>query len=252
MFARFRQHLTYANVVSSLCLFVLLGGGAYAATSLRRNSVGSAQLRNGSVTNPKLARNAVTGAKVKDGSLTGADVAASTLGKVPRAVDSDRLGGSAASAFQRTISAQCPGSAISKIDADGFGECSSRIPVTAVLSTTPSAGGATEQGVGNGVEVDVLCHYPGFGGGTKLRIDNEDPAGATINWMYSDGTNVSASGSSIAGNGNNQSFDFAGKRIEGQFILARGGAVSTLILHAVDLGSGCELTGTAIGEPAIP
>jgi hypothetical protein len=29
-----RRHLTYANVVSSLCLFILLGGGAYAATGL--------------------------------------------------------------------------------------------------------------------------------------------------------------------------------------------------------------------------
>jgi hypothetical protein len=252
MFARFRQRLTYANVVSSLCLFILLGGGAYAATSLRRNSVGSAQLRNRSVSNPKLARNAVTGAKVKDGSLTGADVAASTLGEVPRAGNSGELGGSAASAFQRTISTQCPDGAISKINATGSGECSPRIPVTAVLNTTLSTGGAFERVVGNGVEVDVLCHYPGSGGGTKLRIANEDPAEATINWMYSDGTAVSASGTSIAGGGDSKDFDFAGKRIEGQFILARGTAVSTLNLHAVDVGSGCEVTGTAVGEPAYP
>jgi hypothetical protein len=252
MFAYFRQRLTYANVVSSLCLFILLGGGAYAATSLRRNSVGSAQLRNGSVSNPKLARNAVTGAKVKDGSLSGADVTASTLGKVPRAGNSDRLDGSGASAFQKTISTQCPNGAISTINGAGSGTCSPRIPETAVISTTTSAGGADERGVGNGVEVDVLCHYPGSGGGTKLRIANEDPAAATINWMFSDGTNVSASGTSIAGGGNSQDFDFAGKRIEGQFILARGTAVSTLNLHAVDLNSACELTGTAVGEPAYP
>ena len=31
---RIGAHLTYANVVSSICLFVLLGGGAFAATSL--------------------------------------------------------------------------------------------------------------------------------------------------------------------------------------------------------------------------
>jgi hypothetical protein len=33
MFAGIRQRLTYGNVVSTLCLFILLGGGAYAATS---------------------------------------------------------------------------------------------------------------------------------------------------------------------------------------------------------------------------
>jgi hypothetical protein len=28
-----RRHLTYANIVSTVCLFIVLGGGAYAATS---------------------------------------------------------------------------------------------------------------------------------------------------------------------------------------------------------------------------
>lgn len=72
---RFRPRLTYANVVSTICLFVVLGGGAWAAARLPRNSVGSRQLK----------ANAVTGAKVKDGSLTGADIQASTLGTVPMA-----------------------------------------------------------------------------------------------------------------------------------------------------------------------
>jgi hypothetical protein len=37
-----RQKLTYANVMSTLCFFLLLGGGAYAATQLPKNSVGGA------------------------------------------------------------------------------------------------------------------------------------------------------------------------------------------------------------------
>jgi len=49
-----RPRLTYANVVSTLCLFILLGGGAYAATQLPRNSVGSAQIRKHAVTPAKL------------------------------------------------------------------------------------------------------------------------------------------------------------------------------------------------------
>src|SRR6185437_3064475 len=71
-----RPRLTYANVVSTLCLFIVLGGTAWAAkTQLSKNSVGT----------PQLKANAVTGAKVKNGSLTGADIVASSLGTVPKA-----------------------------------------------------------------------------------------------------------------------------------------------------------------------
>ena len=51
---RIRKHLTFANVVSVIALFVALGGTTYAATSLPAGSVGTRQLRNGAVTPPKL------------------------------------------------------------------------------------------------------------------------------------------------------------------------------------------------------
>jgi hypothetical protein len=66
---RFRPRLTYANVTATLALFIVLGGSAFAATQVGRNSVGNVQLKN----------NAVTGAKVRDHSLTGADINATTL-----------------------------------------------------------------------------------------------------------------------------------------------------------------------------
>ena len=74
-----RKHLTYANVMATIAVFIALGGGTYAATHVGKNSVGTKQLRN----------DAVNGAKVQDGSLTGADVNASTLGKVPNASHAD-------------------------------------------------------------------------------------------------------------------------------------------------------------------
>jgi hypothetical protein len=62
---RLRGQLTYSNVISTLCLVLLVGGGtAYAATQLPRNSVGSAQLKSGAVTPAKLsggAKAALTG-----------------------------------------------------------------------------------------------------------------------------------------------------------------------------------------------
>jgi hypothetical protein len=58
-----RARLTYANVMSSIAVFMVLGGSAYAAATLPKNSVGSRQI----------ASNAVTSAKVKDGSLLSKD-----------------------------------------------------------------------------------------------------------------------------------------------------------------------------------
>lgn len=60
-----RHGMSYANVVSSLALFVALGGVSYAAVTLPARSVGTRQLKN----------NAVTGLKVRDHSLTGLDIA---------------------------------------------------------------------------------------------------------------------------------------------------------------------------------
>jgi len=62
---RLRGKLTYANVISTLCLFLVLGGGAYAASQLPKNSVGAKQLKNGSITLAKLsgaAKSALKGA----------------------------------------------------------------------------------------------------------------------------------------------------------------------------------------------
>jgi hypothetical protein len=55
---RLRGKLTYSNVVSSLCLVLVLGGGtAYAATQvLPKNSVGSKQIKSGAVTPAKLSK----------------------------------------------------------------------------------------------------------------------------------------------------------------------------------------------------
>lgn len=67
--------LSYANVMSTLALFLALGGVGYAATQLPRNSVGAAQLRPGAVTGAKIRAGAVTGAAVRDGSLSVQDIA---------------------------------------------------------------------------------------------------------------------------------------------------------------------------------
>jgi hypothetical protein len=60
---------TFANATAMLALLVALSGGAYAATRIPSNSVGTTQLKDGAVTTSKLASTSVTSAKVKEGAL---------------------------------------------------------------------------------------------------------------------------------------------------------------------------------------
>ena len=65
-----RTHVTYANVISTLCLFLILGGAAaYAA-----NTVFSEDIVDGEVKAVDLNNNAVRSSKVLNESLTSADI----------------------------------------------------------------------------------------------------------------------------------------------------------------------------------
>lgn len=112
-----RQRLTYANVMSTIAIFLILGGaGAIAAkrhhhtlkigtAQLKGSAVTAAKIKNGAVLNSKLAAGAVSTDKLADGavgnsklgdgavsgsklandSVTGDKVVESTLGEVPSA-----------------------------------------------------------------------------------------------------------------------------------------------------------------------
>ncbi len=65
---------TYANVMSTIAVFIALGGTSFAAVKLSKGSVGERELKTG----------AVTSAKLKDGTITPADLAAGTALSGPR------------------------------------------------------------------------------------------------------------------------------------------------------------------------
>jgi hypothetical protein len=69
MITRIKGGLTYANVIATLALFLALGGGAYAAFKLPKDSVGSKQLQ----------ADAVNSSKVKNRSLLANDFKAGEL-----------------------------------------------------------------------------------------------------------------------------------------------------------------------------
>jgi hypothetical protein len=81
-----RKRLTYANVMSSIAVFMVLGGAtAFAASHLGKNSVGVKQLKKNAVTTAKIKNSSVTGAKLKNGTVTGAKIDLGSLGTVPSA-----------------------------------------------------------------------------------------------------------------------------------------------------------------------
>jgi hypothetical protein len=77
---RIRGKLSYSNIVSTLCLVLLLGGGtAYAASTLGKESVGAKQLAKGAVTPSKLSKAAKSGMTGPKGA-TGATGSAGAAG----------------------------------------------------------------------------------------------------------------------------------------------------------------------------
>lgn len=96
---RLRKHLTYANLTSTLALFIALGlGSAYAANQLAPKSVGAKQLRPGAVTADKLRKHAVTAPKiealaVKQGKIAGGAIVSSKIAN--GAVNSEKIAGGA-------------------------------------------------------------------------------------------------------------------------------------------------------------
>jgi hypothetical protein len=73
---RLRSHLTYANVISTLCLFLLLGGTAVAVDGslAGQNTVGSADIINGEVKADDLAPNSVGSGKIADRQVKNAEL----------------------------------------------------------------------------------------------------------------------------------------------------------------------------------
>ena len=71
--ARLTSRFSYANVMSTVAVFIALGGVSYAAITLPSNSVGSKQIKKRAVKNSDLGRSAVTTGKVKNFSLLSKD-----------------------------------------------------------------------------------------------------------------------------------------------------------------------------------
>src|SRR3954447_1173061 len=61
-----RKRLTYANVMSSIAVFLILGG----ATAVAAKKIGSNEIKGNSITTGKIKREAVAAAKIKKSAVT--------------------------------------------------------------------------------------------------------------------------------------------------------------------------------------
>ena len=89
VFSRIRNRLSYANVMSTLAVFIALGGSSYAAYSINGSTI-----KNRSVAAKKIRHNTITGYEIRE----------SALGRVDRAKSADTLGGVTAS----DLKIKCP------------------------------------------------------------------------------------------------------------------------------------------------
>lgn len=162
------------------------------------------------------------------------------LGKADKAADSILLGGQAPAAFQQRVSGTCSGpfSFIRSVQSNGGVACAA--PVTSA-DLSIAAPDNIDVEIAPGVSVISVCHDAG----TVFAIRNDGNTSATLNWMYSNGSTVSASGTDLPQN-NAEAFGFGGGRIEGQFIYKDGSRVVTILVHAFDGVTNCEVVATAL------
>jgi hypothetical protein len=157
---KLRPGLTYANVIATLALFIALGGGAYAALKLPKNSVGSKQIK----------KNAVTSKKVKNGSLLPSDFKPGQLpagargAQGPKGDKGDACPPSDASCKgpKGDTGQRGPGT----MSYDGQFENDSQSHLIASV---------------NGVRITIYCANAG-GTGVGLRIEREDTAHDLQGW----------------------------------------------------------------------
>jgi hypothetical protein len=137
---------------------------------------------------------------------------------------------------------------IAFVDVAGAPGCVNR-SVAPILLSGPAGGALKTAGFEDDVQgLVITVDCASISSSTRQVFIGTDTGSATLNWIYSDGTNMVASGASLP-TSNTAVFVFTNKRIEGQFIYVNNNKVATISLHALDLstlspGLGCEVQGT--------
>jgi hypothetical protein len=76
---RMRSKLTYANVMATIAVFLVLTGISFAVAKLPKKSVGPKQLKNGAVHTKKIHKDAVNASKIKTGAVGRSEIASGAV-----------------------------------------------------------------------------------------------------------------------------------------------------------------------------
>ncbi|MGH2939116.1 MAG: hypothetical protein ACRDPE_13460 [Solirubrobacterales bacterium] len=266
----FRGKLTYANVMATIAVFLVLGGGtalaAGAFTGKQKKQVGkiatkvyNARIGNASVNHANsadTATKAATATKANEAtkadsattagkatSATTADRAtsATTADRATTAGDAERFGGKVPAEYQQKLKAGClPPSAIAGISNEGDVTCA--FPVTAI-SANPAAGVNAPIELGNGLRLLAVCHD---GGLVELAFQNVGGAAAgQLGWISGTGAgNASVGQESLPGGSGEKDFVYLGTSVEARIVYAISNQVMNINVDARDLTTSCEVRGT--------
>jgi hypothetical protein len=177
-----RSHLSFANVISLIALFVALGGTGYAATQLAKNSVtakaikknavGASEIKRNAVRASEIRSNAVGGSEILDSGVTGLDLADNSVGAGELGDDSVGSG---------ELAADSVGSGEVTDGSLGEGDLQAGLldhVVTVQFTQHPAD-------LANGAEVSVDAFCPegqiGIGGGVRGDLTNSELTKVTAN-----------------------------------------------------------------------
>jgi hypothetical protein len=172
------RHLSYANVIATLALFVALGGSSYAALTItgkqiRNNTVRSTDIRNGTLQ----ARD------VRVDALGGSSIIESSLARVP---DADMLDGLDSSAFERAGAKAADADRVDGLDSTELQRGSGQT-VAGRRDWNTSTGSASAQAVldlpGIGMVIGTCVGYTN-NQRSHMRFEN-DNAATVFSWMSS-------------------------------------------------------------------
>ena len=115
MLNNLRPRVSYANVVSTLALFIALGGTSYAvlhvgSDDVVNNSLRSEDIRNETIRSRDVRDRILRARDLGRDSLGGGVIKESALGRVPRAAEAERVGG----VSSQDLRVRCPADTIAK------------------------------------------------------------------------------------------------------------------------------------------
>ncbi len=185
-----RKRLTYANVMSSIAVFLILGG----ATAFAAKKIGSNELKGNAVTTAKIKKSAVTASKIKNNSITTAKIANSAVtgGKIANgSVDGTKLAAGFVAPTAEKLAHSADISIGGTVLAGSVGIAQANVTHTSTgfycfsgLSPAPVGGQATVDYSEAGGDVTIqLDTGPGpvCPAGTQAFVDPRDGTGAATN-----------------------------------------------------------------------